>query len=60
VVRYLAIRQESSKYLFISKSFFASVAVTGATLKAFSFVLIKLLMSTLFALSMLSNSVQGL
>jgi hypothetical protein len=43
----------------MSKSTFASLAVTGAMLKALSFALIKLLMSTLLALSMLSNFVQG-
>jgi hypothetical protein len=46
--------------LFISKSTFASLAITSVMLKALSFVLIKLLMFTLFALLMLSNFVQGL
>jgi hypothetical protein len=44
----------------MSRSTSASLAVTGATLKALSSTLIKSLMSTLFALPMLSDFVQGL
>jgi hypothetical protein len=44
----------------MSRSTFASLAITSVILKALSFTLIKLLMSTLLALSMLSDFVQGL
>ena len=60
VVRYLAICQEFSEYLFASRPNSASLAVTGAMLKALSSASMKLLMSTLFASSMLSDLVQGL
>jgi hypothetical protein len=60
VVRYLAICQESSEYLFVSSSVSASLTATSATLKALSSALIKLFMSTLFALLMSSDSVRSL